>query len=574
MIVPSASRAAISGGRARAPTTACSSPSRSTILPRSVLREAVGRLGDLLQQEVREVAAVDVAGRDLGRDDVGRRHRLRRAVVAEPVDAVERAGRAAASSADDLTAVLAVEADVARRLLDDAVGLAGDEVAVVGQADVDALAAAVEGEKRRPGSSAAAAPMATEPSNEATVRRKASNSAAAGRRGRATIAGITLASVVIGPATRRPCSTRRSAWLSTSPLRTPTTNGGSAPPGCSISSLFTGWALGSRDDADAGPAGVAEHGDLGPRAAQGEAQEGVVGDAGAQRPGVVAELADLGRRLVHEGQAAARRSGRAPIWNSGSPARSATEAGDRRVVHVEAVVPDEDVQPGRVAAAHLHAVDRRQRLLDREVAGQRAGPASRPARSTTAPAVRRRSRRIAHSGSRSAISSALRRSSTSASKSPRPTRRRSRPRRRRAGRGGRRSPGRARGGRRGRAGRGGRGAERRRPRRPPRRRRRRRAASAASRPASSSAAVGTGRVGGRLTMPTIPHMRPKATERCRRAHRRPARATKLLSSNCSSKRSDPSVRSALVVGAGVDGGAVEVLGAVGSVDGDTRCRSR
>ena len=30
------------------------------------LGEAVGRLGDLLQQEVRGVAAVDVAGRDLG----------------------------------------------------------------------------------------------------------------------------------------------------------------------------------------------------------------------------------------------------------------------------------------------------------------------------------------------------------------------------------------------------------------------------------------------------------------------------------------------------------------------------
>ncbi len=34
------------------------------------LGEAVRRLGDLLEQEVRGVAAVDVAGRDLGGDDV------------------------------------------------------------------------------------------------------------------------------------------------------------------------------------------------------------------------------------------------------------------------------------------------------------------------------------------------------------------------------------------------------------------------------------------------------------------------------------------------------------------------
>ena len=39
-----------------------------------------------------------------------------------------------------------------------------------------------------------------------------------------------------------------------------------------------------------------------------------------------------------------------------------------------------------------------------------------------------------------------------------------------------------------------------------------RAASAASRPSSSSARVGVGRVGGRLTMPTMPHMEDQATD--------------------------------------------------------------
>ena len=43
--------------------------------------------------------------------------------------------------------------------------------------------------------------------------------------------------------------------------------------------------------------------------------------------------------------------------------------GDRRIVAVEAMVPHEDVEAGGVAAAHLHAVDRRERLLDGQVAG-------------------------------------------------------------------------------------------------------------------------------------------------------------------------------------------------------------
>ena len=52
---------------------------------------------------------------------------------------------------DDLTAVLAVEAEVAVGLLDHAVRLAGDDEAVLGEADVDALAAAAEGEQQRVG---------------------------------------------------------------------------------------------------------------------------------------------------------------------------------------------------------------------------------------------------------------------------------------------------------------------------------------------------------------------------------------------------------------------------------------
>ena len=45
--------------------------------------------------------------------------------------------------------------------------------------------------------------------------------------------------------------------------------------------------------------------------------------------------------------------------------------GDRTAGDVERVVPDEDVEARGVAAANLHPVDRRQRLLDRQVAGPR-----------------------------------------------------------------------------------------------------------------------------------------------------------------------------------------------------------
>ena len=57
----------MSGGSDRSPTSARSPASCSTMLPRSVLRKLLGRLGDLLEQEVRGVAAVDVAGGDLRR---------------------------------------------------------------------------------------------------------------------------------------------------------------------------------------------------------------------------------------------------------------------------------------------------------------------------------------------------------------------------------------------------------------------------------------------------------------------------------------------------------------------------
>ena len=56
-----------------------------------------------------------------------------------------------------------------------------------------------------------------------------------------------------------------------------------------------------------------------------------------------------------------------PDWNSGSKARSATPT----VPRVELCVPDEQVEPSRIATTHFQAVDGGQRLLHGVVAGER-----------------------------------------------------------------------------------------------------------------------------------------------------------------------------------------------------------
>ena len=90
----------------------------------------------------------------------------------------------------------------------------------------------------------------------------------------------------------------------------------------------------------------------------------------AEHPGVVAELTDLGRRLVDERQAAVDPAHRPGLVQRIGVAPG-QQPGDTRVGLVEPVVPHEQVDAGGVAAADLEPVDRRQRLLDGEVAGQR-----------------------------------------------------------------------------------------------------------------------------------------------------------------------------------------------------------
>ena len=139
--------------------------------------------------------------------------------------------------------------------------------------------------------------------------------------------------------------------------------------------------VGLADEADAGPAGVAEHGDLGVGAGQGPAEEAVAGDGGPHGPDVVAQLADLGRRLVDEGQAGPAGSGRWIRPDGARPEqRVAGPGGDLGVGRVEPVAGDQQVQAGGVAAPHLEPVDGRQGDLDRPVGLEGGVARSRPVR--------------------------------------------------------------------------------------------------------------------------------------------------------------------------------------------------
>ena len=75
------------------------------------LGEAERRLGDLLEEEMRRIAPVDVAGGDLGDDDVVVGEREVGTVVGEAPQTAERA-RSVGGHDHDLAAALAVEADV------------------------------------------------------------------------------------------------------------------------------------------------------------------------------------------------------------------------------------------------------------------------------------------------------------------------------------------------------------------------------------------------------------------------------------------------------------------------------
>ena len=252
---------------------------------------------------------------------------------------------------------------------------------------------------------------------------------------RLTSAGITLASVVIWGWMRSWCATRRSAWLSTSPLsaRHEVRRAAGRLELVAVDRVGVGFG----DDADARPTRVAEHRRARRGAATRQPQQLVAGDAPRATP-ACCRRARRSRRPPCT-RTTARRRRRAPNRTGRSgPAHARRARLHRRVGRVEPVSTHEHVDAGRVAAAHFEPIERRERLLDREVGGQRAlagvapgelgRPRGRCAADRCEPPTARRAGRS--SRRRDARVRPAGRSSTSSS-------RRRRRRRRRADRGGR-----------------------------------------------------------------------------------------------------------------------------------------
>ncbi len=195
------------------------------------LAERPRRLPDLLEQEVGSIAPIDVARGDLRGGQLGGRHGQRGPVVGPAFDALEPA-RSVAVQAHDLTprgrvgrigGHLTVEAQVGVGLLDDAVGLAGHDVGILGQTDVQGLTTPAQREEevvRRLGGAGGDGHRSLELVDRPPE--GLDDLGAVGHRRDARV-GITLASVVISSAIRSASLALRSAKLSTSPLSTAVT---------------------------------------------------------------------------------------------------------------------------------------------------------------------------------------------------------------------------------------------------------------------------------------------------------------------------------------------------------------
>ena len=95
-------------------------------------------------------------------------------------------------------------------------------------------------------------------------------------------------------------------------------------------------------------------------------QQAVGGHCRPQGRGVVAQFADLGCRLVDDAEHAVNEAHRTRAERR-IVAAALQGCGHNGIVAVESVAADQEVQPGRVAPAHLEPVQRRQRLVDRQV---------------------------------------------------------------------------------------------------------------------------------------------------------------------------------------------------------------
>ena len=343
------------------------------------LAETLGRFADLFQQEVRCLAPVDVACGDLRHHHLAFGDGQRRAVVGEALHTGQLASVCGVEH-EHLAATarrrrsLAIDAQVAGGLFHDAVGLAGNDEAVVGEADVQGLAAAAQGEIQLLGfrcRSCADCNAALERCHRAAERlgEVAAHVGRVARHERRDDLGVggdgagdaqavldLQVGVVVDVAVQR--RHRVALLLATGLLEF-----------LAVQRVAVRLA----DDADAGPTGVTQHRHPGAGVGERQTQQRVGPDGIAQRPRVVAQFADLGGSFVDEAQAPVGQAYRTALEQ-----RVGGACSDRcrhgRVVGRQTVVPDEQVQTGRVAAAHFESVDGRQRLLHRQIPRHRSGP--------------------------------------------------------------------------------------------------------------------------------------------------------------------------------------------------------
>ena len=159
-----------------------------------------------------------------------------------------------------------------------------------------------------------------------------------------------------------------------------------------------GVGVGLGDDADRGPAGVGQDRGFGLVGGEGQLEQLVGHDGVAHGVGVVAQLPDLGRRLVDEADLTLGGADRAAL-EQGVGGAGGQEGGHPLGAEVEAVVADQYVETGRIAAPDLKA-DRgwrgpagwRRRRRPRPGSGRPlpAGPPPPPPGADRGPATRRR----------------------------------------------------------------------------------------------------------------------------------------------------------------------------------------
>ena len=334
------------------------------------LAERRGRRRDLLQQEVRVLAPVDVAGRDLGGLHVVGAEGQLGAVVGPARHALEGSGSLGAQF-DDLTAAagrvlgigggLAVHPDVRRGLLDDAVGLRRDDVGVLGDPDVDRLATAAQCEQqalRRRDGRRCDRHRALERGHGVAERGRGvvtcRQASCHERRDHLRVGGDLgcdlelLGGGDVGVVVHIAVEHRRDEG----PLRAVELLG----------ALRVGVRL--RDDPDRRPTRVPQHQALDPVRRERRLQQVVVAECVAQRGGVVAELADLGRGLVDHDEHVVDEADRARP-EAAVPAAGEL-GGDDGILRIEPVADQLDLEARRVTAPHLEPVERGQRLVHAE----------------------------------------------------------------------------------------------------------------------------------------------------------------------------------------------------------------